>query len=645
MGGVGESDGANTNNAGRPMRLAASDATASFPAAIAAQKKATLPPPRKVPKKRTTVQKKVQRKPTIPGVGHRLSDGKEVGSRKVQRGPDQDGGDGKGAIAAALLSYAQGVGGSEGSGLFRSCWQESLRIRYQENRATSAVQSVREGKYTFHELRQIGATVNGKVFLLKGRVSFSKGIQGNGNYDDEVRIFPPEMLEEFFQSLKEGGKHLPPSTFAQQSPELFWSFVYHTSNGKSMKMAIDNEMEKHMPGSLMGRDRTLSEKAKENLRQSEDGVQDIHGGGAIEMEIDPNAKVAKVHLTWEEEREQRAKAAMNRFAAQNGAAPPATHTPASYDCNCKEGHHLGQGGEWAQQTKAMDPNTDLGRVDERERRAKAAMDRSATTGRMAGPPEPLSIEDEKHIKSLVRTFLSDLSSGEDGGFKDDLDWELNHPITEDLEELVKCIMSPEEEEYNYDEGMANIWAKALMKQSVRNPFELANCEAATVRALLPQSDPVPPDEVIQDWIDYAQYGEVTHIMLNVLEGDTEAYQFLQCHAKLSPSPQDLIELAGSDNFSPDRWLGNVGAETNESEDHLKWGAENVLLWISRSKKAVATCPWLKEWKKREEEVVDDDGNDSACHVCSQCGGESLAWWYFILIKTMSYLSYNPVIMK
>ena len=597
------------------------------------------------------MQKKVQRKPTIPGVGHRLSDGKEVGSRKVQRDRDQYGGDGKGAIAAALLSYAQGVGGSERSGLFRSCWQESLSNRYQENRATSAVQSVLEGKYIFNELRQIGATVNGKVFLWKGRVSFSKGIQGNGNYDDEVRIFPPEMLDEFFQSLKEGGKYLPPSTtFAQQSPDLFWSFVYHTSNGKSMNMAIDNEMEKHMPGSLMGRVRTLSEKAKENLRQSKDGVQEIHGGGAIEMEIDPNAKVAKVHLTWEEEREQRAKAAMNRLAAPNGPAPPATHTPASYDCKCKEGNHLGQGDEWAQRTKAMDPNTDLGRVDGRERRAKAAMDRSTTTGRMARPPEPLSIEDDKRIKSLVRTFLSDLSTGEDGGFKDDRDWELNHPITEDLEELVKCIMSPEEEDCNYDEGMANIWATALMKQSVRNPFELANCEAAAVRALLPKSGPVPPDDVIQDWIEDAQFGELTHIMLNVLEGDTEAYQFLQYDAKLSPSPQDLIELAGSDNFAPDRWLGNVGAEMNESEKHLKWGAENVLLWISRSKKAVATCPWLKDWKlppggRSEEEVVDDDdGNDSACLVCSQGGGESLAWWYFILIKTMSYLSTFPTIL-
>lgn len=101
------------------------------------------------------------------------------------------------------------------------------------------------------------------------------------------------MLEEFFQSLKEGGKHLPPSTFAQQSPELFWSFVYHTSNGKSMKMAIDNEMEKHMPGSLMGRDRTLSEKAKENLRQSEDGVQDIHGGGRLRWRSTPTPKWPK----------------------------------------------------------------------------------------------------------------------------------------------------------------------------------------------------------------------------------------------------------------------------------------------------------------------------------------------------------------
>ena len=81
--------------------------------------------------------------------------------------------------------------------------------------------------------------------------------------------------------------------FVADIPSYFWSLVQHCSNSSlSVTTSVEEMLKKMQPGldwshlERGGRSRTLSEKAKENLRQEREAHGDNNEGGATDIDWD-----------------------------------------------------------------------------------------------------------------------------------------------------------------------------------------------------------------------------------------------------------------------------------------------------------------------------------------------------------------------
>ena len=211
-------------------------------------------------------------------------------------------------------------------------------------------------------------------------------------------------------------------------------------------------------------------------------------------------------------------------------------------------------------------NSDVGKgLNERERRARAAMARFGNTeyDRKAPPPEA-----KKSSPMLVD------------------DWTLVTPMDDDIDELIECIMVGASSG-DYDEETAKAWSSCLL-ESIPNWRVLANSSVEQILSKLPENR--PSSEIVETWIDAAQERTHEEIMLEILDGDDDALELLTMKAR-SSCPRDLKRW----QRAPALLLDAIQPENGETTGNKKWTEANVVQWIGRAKKALATCTWLEEF--------------------------------------------------
>jgi len=579
---VEEETAAASSSTGRQKRASAMAATASFKDVIAAQDAIMKNEKKKVPKRKTksttggnisgfgnttsTVSKKSKqpKKVKMEGSGFRLSDGKSFAgsspSKKKSATGKQKGGEAmfrsEDDVASKLLSSFGGSGGGGNvSKYLRSAMKGAVTKSYEASRAAVRVTAVTAGEYSFEKVKG-GSLVNGGTVLGTandadessstpdnglGRtlytVQYSKGMEGRGRYDEKVEIIGlvalKAVLNHVYDSSNGTGEEedevggegsqdgrLRPVMIAQLSPRAFWSLVFHckeSAQASTSPLSVEDMLRSTLPQldwshlERGGRKRVLSEKARENKRQTEST---IAPGDATQNNGDQEAMAI----------EQLAESALEAATAGN------------------------------EEEVAL---------NERERRAKAAMARFRTDERK--PP--------------VSTAIA--SKGEDTSIDDD--WTLVTPVEDDIDELIECIMEGSDE--GYDDDMAKAWATILV-DSVQNWRVLANSDAEYIKSILAKKDcSTTTVEIIQGWIDAAQGRALEEIMLEILDGDQDALDVLQDKAK-SSSPRDLVFW----KVRPEILADALNSDTSKS-----WTLTDVKKWIKRAEVALGTCTWLEQY--------------------------------------------------
>ena len=531
-----------------------------------------------------------KKKVKMEGEGYRLSDGKSfAGSsssskKRVAFGTAKQEGNAmfksEDDVTNKLLSSLGGGGGSTGGNVgkfLRTAMKSAVSKSYEASRAAVRVTAVNTGEYSFEKVKG-GSIVDGGGVVLGTAsdqnegdssaaeepnnelrrtlytVSYSKGMEGRGRYDEQVEIIGLAMLkgvlehvynssdndtsEEDCSSSEGGGQdgRLRPVMIAQLSPRAFWSLVFHSTEAAhgalTTQLSLDDMLRSTLPQldwshlERGGRKRALSEKARENLRQSQPAVDDTsqnHDGGEEETRAI----------------EELGESALNAAIAEDA-----------------EGH-------------------DDHEISERERRANAALARfggntNTTTQSPASSPSASQRVDNVPVDN----------------------WALVTPTEDDIDELTECIKEApsSKEQWGVEtEEISPLIAEQLMG-CVPNWRVLANSNAETISSFLAGCDcGEPPNgaDQVQEWIDNAQVHALEEIMLEILDGDQDALELLQDNAN-SSSPRDLVNW--------EMLPGNL-ADTLSSADATSksWKRSDITRWIGRAKIALGTCTWLLDY--------------------------------------------------
>jgi len=577
---VEEETAAVASSAGRQKRASAMAATASFKDVIAAQDAIMKNEKKKSPKRKTTTssgnisgfgnaaaaskKSKQPKKVKMEGSGFRLSDGKSfAGSSRSKKQTSTGKQKGEAMfkseddVASKLLSSfgGSGSGGGNVSKYLRSAMKGAVTKSYEASRAAVRVTAVNAGEYSFEKVKG-GSLVNGGTVLGTandadetsstldnglGRtlytVQYSKGMEGRGRYDEQVEIIGlvalKAVLNHVYDSSNGTGEEedevggagsqdgrLRPVMIAQLSPRAFWSLVFHcteSAQASTSPLSVEDMLRSTLPQldwshlERGGRKRVLSEKARENKRQTESTNSPYD---ATQNNGDQEAMAI----------EQLAESALEAATAGNDEEVV---------------------------------------LNERERRAKAAMARFRT-------------DERKPSVSLTTSTKEEDMSIDDA-------WTLVTPLEDDIDELIECIMEGSGE--GYDDDTAKAWATILV-DSVQNWRVLANSDSEYIKSILTKKDcPTTTVEIIQGWIDGAQGRALEEIMLEILDGDQDALDVLQDKAK-SSSPRDLVFW----KVRPE-----VLANTLNSDTSKNWTLTDVKKWIKRAEIALGTCAWLEQY--------------------------------------------------
>lgn len=307
----------------RPRRQAAEDAKAMIPLAVKNEEKRRRAE-RRENNKRRDKKIKCSRKDgsSFLGMGVRLKDGKKIGRHITPGGKALKVGGVFPGIGRDLAestpvlpeerSMVVSVKKSDvietllnevaqkNPGL-NELFKREQEVERNENKAISRIVAVSDGNYEL-ELLQSGSKV-GDGYLLGGRTDansedqygryhdrskplirayFGNKMEGRMTYDEIVELLPYNVVKDLIEYThshlldSEGDVTeilLRPLTVAK-TPSYFWSLVHHSANSSNETLTSVECMLKSMQPELDwshlergGRSRTLSEKAKENLRQ------------------------------------------------------------------------------------------------------------------------------------------------------------------------------------------------------------------------------------------------------------------------------------------------------------------------------------------------------------------------------------------
>lgn len=255
----------------RTKRKAAQAATEAFPAVIAEQEKIARQQQKQTRTKTTATQNKkkkstssaarhfaaLERKTTTTdGVGaFRLRDGKPI-ERKKAPSPKRRtelGGNSATSLEEALVSSA-------GGGALRSGWRKAVASAYEHNQAAARVAALTRD--CVFQLTTEQADANRTL-----HVTYPKGVQGRGTFTDEVTFLPLDALAAAVRSVpqREGLRHMP-----LLSPRVYWSLRYHLPDCRTVQECLEAVAPELDWQFLRHRQRTLSAKARENLRQQKE---------------------------------------------------------------------------------------------------------------------------------------------------------------------------------------------------------------------------------------------------------------------------------------------------------------------------------------------------------------------------------------
>lgn len=244
-------------------------------------------------------------KSKMEGKGNRLCDSQEFDSsgnaatkmsrksnNSICKGNDQSNED-------ALTWFGNVLPGTR---QFQNACREARLVLDEDNKTLSRIAAVQSGD--FHLIENVGNNV-GRVLGGKKQgggvkqssslltIRFPKGMQGNGDYEDEVELVECDRMcivtiwvEEFIlkRNKQEVDHRLTPQSIASVSAQLFWSMVYHycKKKGGEKPKSMDDVLRYHFPNrdwshlNRNGRQRLESEKAKRNRLQK--------NGGSVECE-------------------------------------------------------------------------------------------------------------------------------------------------------------------------------------------------------------------------------------------------------------------------------------------------------------------------------------------------------------------------
>jgi predicted flap endonuclease-1-like 5' DNA nuclease len=249
----------------RPKRAAAKAATDSFAQVIKAQdqllKEQSATKRRRTPQSASPASTNhrsnhaaARRLAQLPG--RRLGDGVSVGpSRKSSNGPKCQS---KDDISFALLNALQSdTTTTKVDQVLRHAMRNAVTRQYDASRAVTRVSAVQAGKYSL--------VLQGEDQLV---VTYDKGLEGRGTVEETVDCIGREALQAVLKGIHASDRESL-RALAQLSPRCFWSILYHTQ-----ARSIDEALQELLPeldwSFLKRRKQTLSEKAKENLRQEQE---------------------------------------------------------------------------------------------------------------------------------------------------------------------------------------------------------------------------------------------------------------------------------------------------------------------------------------------------------------------------------------
>jgi hypothetical protein len=503
----------------------------------------------------------------MEGPGYRLSDGVESSPLKKTMGGTrgkQSMFNSEDDVASKLLTSLGGGGrGGNVSNYLRAAMRNAVEKSYEASRASVRVASVDTGEYSF---KKVDGPVDGDEMALESEggeasrggemlrkslytISYSKGIEGRGCYEEEVEIIGLNVLKSVLESVyntdssdgfddKKVGEgsndgRLRPVLIAQLSPRAFWSLVYHCHEATKIESSTTQPSVEDMLRSTLphldwshldrgGRMRVLSEKARENLNQ----------------------QVAET-------------------------APTDTQTSSPNHAEDERVKAVEQLAESVYNTAMAKENEDV-KLNDREMRVKAAMARfqnanAATTSSSSSLQPP----DQKNDTSTDN-------------------WTLITPVEDDMDELIECIMEGSCTTEADTSIIAQTLAGVLLK-TVRNWRELANSNPDYISSLFAADtiSPRPSHDSIEQWIAAARVRSMDEIMLDILDGDQDALELLRGKAH-SGTPRDLLFW----KTAPGMLLNTISCSTQEPSSTM-WTKSDVRRWIARAKTAMDISTWLE----------------------------------------------------
>ena len=232
-------------------------------------------------------------------------------------------------VATSLLASVNAGSSGKLNTTLRHVMRGAVAKSYETSRAYVRVTAVASGQIKYIRAPTASSSEH-HVGLHK--VEYSKGVEGRGNFFEEVDILAKEPLEAVVRAVYntrdpqddqvESGRNMLKGMYMSQvSPRVYWSLIFHYPNSKSS----DEALQRLCPDLdwsylLTGRSRQMSEKARENARQErvrkglEKDNQEVDELAALKAVQQVEEAMEKMHAyNIDDRRNRAARAALKRF--------------------------------------------------------------------------------------------------------------------------------------------------------------------------------------------------------------------------------------------------------------------------------------------------------------------------------------------
>lgn len=253
--------------------------------------------------------------------GRRLEDGAVLAAKRPRRSNKQA--TRTDDPAAGLLDAVNSSNNSKGARFMRSRWRQAVNDAFEQNKAMSRMAALTGGKWN--------AVVKGDTL----NVSFSKGVQGRGEFEEQVDGISEEVLQSLVAAIyRVNPEALRPQNIALLSPRVFWSVAQHyCSSTETKQMDLGQALQFLQPdidwSFLRRRKEQLSAKAIENIRQQQSGAA---GAADWQAAADAIESVEEAMGNLQAyERQSRSTLLANTAAARLDSVPYVVTTPSESD--------------------------------------------------------------------------------------------------------------------------------------------------------------------------------------------------------------------------------------------------------------------------------------------------------------------------